>query len=195
VRLPRATHLIVGFQYQEEARRFLGELKERFGRFELDLHPDKTRLIEFGRFAQQTRLKRGQGKPETFNFLGFTHICSRNSNGKFLIARKTVRKKWQAKLKALRIELRQRMHDPIPEQGAYLRSVVMGHNHYYGVPTNRVSIGAFRLAVCRMWFKILRRRSDKRILVWERMKRLIAKWIPPARICHPYPSERFVVIT
>lgn len=190
-----ADDFIVGFQYPEEARRFLDDLKERFARFELQLHPDKTRLIEFGRFAQENRLKRGQRKPEIFNFLGFTHICGRNKNGKFLVVRKTVRKKWQAKLKALRMEMRRRMHDPIPEQGAYLRSVVLGHNNYYGVPTNKVSMQAFRLAVSRMWFKILRRRSDKHILVWERMKRLIAKWIPPARICHPYPCDRFIVNT
>jgi group II intron reverse transcriptase/maturase len=190
-----ADDFIVGFQYQEEARRFLADLKERLAQFGLDLHPDKTRLIEFGRFAQQNRHTRGQGKPETFNFLGFTHICSRNSNGRFLILRKTARKKWQAKLKAVRMELRRRLHDPVPEQGSYLRSVVLGHIHYYGVPTNSASIRAFRYAICRMWFRTLRRRSDKTLLNWSRMQRLIAKWIPPARICHPYPSQRLVVKT
>jgi RNA-directed DNA polymerase len=190
-----ADDFIVGFQYPEQAQRFKEALRERLAKFGLELHPEKTRLIEFGRFAQQSRQQRGQGKPETFTFLGFTHICSRNSNGRFLVLRKTARKKWQAKLKAVRLELRRRMHDPVPEQGSYLRKVVLGHVHYYGVPTNSESIRAFRFTICRLWFRVLRRRSDKTYLNWSRMKRLIDRWIPPARICHPYPSERLVVTT
>jgi len=139
--------------------------------------------------------KRGEGKPESFNFLGFTHICGKTKKGKFTVLRQTMRKKWQAKMKELYLELRSRMHDSVPKQGAYLRSVVAGHIRYYGVPTNSTAIGAFRKKVCRLWHKVLKRRSDKHRLPWERMKRLIAKYIPAARICHPYPSERLCVNT
>lgn len=195
MRFPRATHLVVGFQYHRDAECFLDELKERFAQFGLALHKDKTRLIEFGRFAVQNRAKRGEGKPETFNFLGFTHICGRTRKGWFTIRRKTIGKKLQTKIKEVKAELRCRMHDPIPEQGAYLRSVVAGHTRYYGVPLNSPSIGMFRKEICRLWLKTLRRRSHKHRLTWERMQRLIAKWIPPARVCHPYPLKRFGVIT
>lgn len=188
-----ADDFVVGFQHRDEADRFLAELRERFAKFGLELHPDKTRLIEFGRFAAQSREKRGVTKPETFNFLGFTHICGKTRKGKFTVLRQTMRKKWQAKLKELNIELRRRMHNPVPEQGTYLRSVVTGHVRYYGVPSNSAAIGAFREKVSRLWFKVLRRRSQKHSLTWDRMKRLIARYIPPARICHPYPSTRLRV--
>jgi len=190
-----ADDFVVGFQYRADARRFQSELMERFVKFGLTIHPDKTRLIEFGRFAVQNRLERGQGKPETFNFLGFTHICGTTRKGKFTVLRKTMRKKLTAKLKEVYAELRKRMHDPIPEQGAYLRSVVAGHTRYYGVPMNGPSISIFRKEICRLWQKVLRRRSHKHHLTWDRMKRLIASWIPTARICHPYPLVRFGVIT
>jgi group II intron reverse transcriptase/maturase len=190
-----ADDFVVGFQYRDEAQRFLAELHERFTQFGLELHPDKTRLIEFGRFAVQTRKKRGAGKPETFNFLGFTHICGKTREGKFTVLRQTMRKKWQAKLKELTIELRRRMHHTVPEQGAYLRSVVAGHMRYYGVPMNSTAIGAFREKVNRLWHKVLKRRSDKHRLSWERMSRLIDRYIPAARICHPYPSQRLRVST
>lgn len=190
-----ADDFVVGFQYSAEARRFQRELTERFAKFGLTIHPDKTRLIEFGRFAAQNRLERRQGKPETFNFLGFTHICGKTRKGKFTVLRKTMRKKLTAKLKEVYAELRKRMHDPIPEQGAYLRSVVAGHTRYYGVPMNGPSISMFRKEICRLWRKALRRRSQKHHLNWDRMKRLIASWIPTARICHPYPLVRFGVIT
>jgi RNA-directed DNA polymerase len=190
-----ADDFVMGFQYRHEAERFLAELKERFAKFGLELHPDKTRLIEFGRFAAQRREEKGKGKPETFDFLGFTHICGRSRKGWYTVLRRTVRKKWQAKLKEVNTELRLRMHDPVPEQGAYLRSVVAGHVRYYGVPTNSPAIGAFRKAVCRLWQKVLKRRSEKHDLAWDRMKRLIARYIPPARICHPHPLVRFGVIT
>lgn len=190
-----ADDFVVGFQHRDEAERFPVELRERFGKFDLELHPEKTRLIEFGRFAAQNRKKRGEGKPETFNFLGFTHICGKTRKGKFTVLRQTMRKKWQAKLREVHIELCSRMHDSVPEQGAYLRSVVAGHIRYYGVPMNSTAIGAFREKVCRLWHKVLRRRSDKHRLPWERMKRLIAKYIPAARICHPYPSARLCVNT
>jgi len=161
----------------------------------LELHPDKTRLIEFGRFAVPNRERRGEGKPETFNFLGFTHICGKTRKRKFTVLRKTMRKRWQAKLKEVYGELWRRMHDPMPEQGAYLRSVIMGHARYYGVPMNGPSVAAFRKEVCWLWSKVLKRRSQKHHLTWERMKRLIDRWLPVTRVCHPYPLVRFGVIT
>jgi RNA-directed DNA polymerase len=186
---------VVGFQHCFEAKQFLAELRERFARFGLELHPDKTRLIEFGRVAASNRKGKGEGKPETFDFLGFTHICGKGKNGWFTVFRKTMRKKWQAKLKEVRKELRRRLHIPVPEQGAYVRSVVAGHVRYYGVPGNKRTMSAFRLAVCRLWMKVLRRRSQKHRLSWERMSRLIARWIPPVRICHPFPRQRLGVTT
>jgi len=181
---------VAGFQYQSDAQKFLRELKERFARFGLELHSEKTRLIEFGRFAAQSRLARGQGKPETFDFLGFTHICGKTRRGKFTILRKTMRKRWQNKLKEVSWELRTRMHRPVPEQGAYLRSVLLGYMRYYGVPMNGRSLDAFRHALHRVWWKVLRRRSQKHNLSWKRMERLIAAWFPSVRIYHPYPLER-----
>jgi RNA-directed DNA polymerase len=190
-----ADDFVMGFQHRHEAHQFLAGLRERLATFGLELHPDKTRLIRFGRFAAQNRKEQGERKPATFNFLGFTHICGTTRSGKFTVLRQTVRKKWQAKLKEVYIELRRRMHQPVPEQGAYLRSVVAGHVRYYGVPMNSQAIGAFREQVCRLWMKVLKRRSDKHNLTWDRMKRLIAKYIPAVRICHRYPSERLSVIT
>jgi group II intron reverse transcriptase/maturase len=190
-----ADDFVLGFQYRHEAERFAADLRERMAHFGLELHADKTRLIEFGRFAAENRKRRGEGKPETFNFLGFTHICGRTRQGKFTVLRRTIRKRLQAKLKEVTTELRRRMHDPVPEVGAYLRSVVAGHIRYFGVPMNGTSIGMFHMEVCRRWLKVLRRRSQKHNLTWERMKRLIAQWIPPARICHPYPLTRFYATT
>lgn len=190
-----ADDFVMGFQNRYEAHKFLGELRERFAKFGLELHPDKTRLIAFGRFAAQNREERGERKPATFNFLGFTHICGTTRKGKFTVLRQTMRKKWQAKLKEVYVELRRRMHNSVPEQGAYLRSVVAGHVRYYGVPMNSAAIAAFREKVCRLWFKVLKRRSDKYSLTWDRMSRLIDRYIPQPRICHPYPSERLRVTT
>jgi group II intron reverse transcriptase/maturase len=190
-----ADDFVMGFQHRYEAHQFLGELRERLANFGLELHPDKTRLIRFGRFAAQNRKEKGERKPETFNFLGFTHICGTTRRGKFTVLRQTMRKKWQAKLKEVYIELRRRMHNSVPEQGAYLRSVVAGHMRYYGVPMNSAAIGAFREKVCRLWMKVLKRRSDKHSLTWVRMGRLIDRYIPQTRICHPYPSERLSVTT
>ena len=190
-----ADDFVVGFQYRHEAKQFLVELKERFSKFGLKMHSDKTRLIEFGRFAAQDRERRSLGKPSTFNFLGFTHICGKTRKGKFIILRKTIRSKLQKKLKEVYVKLRRCMHYPIPVQGGYLRSVVAGHVRYYGVPLNSSALSVFRKEICRMWCKILRRRSQKSKLIWERMKRLIAKWIPKVRICHPYPNLRLSVTT
>ena len=190
-----ADDFIVGFQYRHEAERFLADLRERFQGFGLALHPDKTRILEFGRFARENRCRRGEAKPETFTFLGFTHICGKTRRGRFTVIRRTMRTRLQAKLKEVYQELKRRMHDPVPEQGAYLRSVVGGHIRYYGVPMNRAPLLVFRKEVGRLWWKALRRRSQKHRLTWDRMKRLINRWFPPARVCHPYPLVRVGVIT
>ena len=182
-----ADDFAVGFEHRVEAERFLAELRERFAKFGLELHPDKTRLIEFGRFADSNRRKRGGGKPETFNFLGFTHSCAKTKAGKFTVLR--------AKLAAVKAELRQRLHDPVPEQGAYLRSVVMGHVRYYGVPLNGPALKAFRGAIGWIWCRTLRRRSQRHRVTWTRMRRLNSRWLPTPRICHPYPLVRFGVVT
>ncbi len=191
-----ADDFVVGFQHRVEAERFLAELRERFARFGLELHPEKTRLIEFGRFARQNRADRGGGgAPETFNFLGFTHSCGKTRKGGFTVLRQTMRTRWQAKLREVKTELRRRLHEPIPQVGAYLRSVVLGHVRYYGVPMNGPAIGAFRQAIGRLWWRALRRRSQGNHLPWHRMQRLLTDWLPPVRICHPYPLVRFGVIT
>jgi group II intron reverse transcriptase/maturase len=191
-----ADDFVVGFQHRIEAERFLTELRERFARFGLELHPEKTRLIEFGRFARKSRNDRGDGgAPETFNFLGFTHSCGKTRKGGFTVLRQTMRTRWQGKLREVKAELRRRLHEPIPELGAYLRSVVQGHVRYYGVPMNGPALGAFRFAVGRLWWLALRRRSQGNHLPWHRMRRLVAAWLPPVHICHPYPLVRLGVIT
>src|SRR5881398_563230 len=150
-----ADDFVVGFEHRQDAERFLAEMRERFSRFGLELHPGKTRLIEFGQFADQNRRGRGDGKPETFNFLGFTHSCARKRSGRFTVLRQTMRSRWQAKLKEIKVELRRRLHRPIPEQGTYLRAVVLGHCRYYGVPMNGPALSAFRRAVGRLWRQVL----------------------------------------
>jgi group II intron reverse transcriptase/maturase len=190
-----ADDFVVGFQHRTDAERFLIELRARMATFGLELHPDKTRLLEFGRYAAVNRAARGLGKPETFNFLGFTHICGKTRKGGFTVLRQTMRQRWQAKLKALKLALRRRMHLPIPELGRYLRVVVLGHVRYYGVPLNYPSISAFRWAVAMLWWRTLCRRSQTGWVSWSRMCRYIARWLPPARICHPYPGVRLGVVT
>ncbi|HLG12905.1 MAG TPA: group II intron reverse transcriptase/maturase [Blastocatellia bacterium] len=191
-----ADDFVVGFQHRSDAERFHKELAERFAKFKLKLHPEKTRLIEFGCYAVNNRKRRGKGKPETFNFLGFTHICGKKrSNGMFTVYRRTMSKRKRAKLKAIRTELRKRMHQRVPEVGKWLRSVVEGHNRYYGVPSNLPSLSSFRFQVARDWYRALRRRSQKTRLTWERMYRLIDRWLPLPRLHHPYPLRRLGVIT
>ena len=191
-----ADDLVLGFQYKSEAERFWKELAERFRKFQLELHPEKTRLLEFGRFAAENRKRRGQRKPVTFNFLGFTHICGkRRSNGRFTVLRQTMRQRLQAKLSEVKAELRRRMHDPIPEVGKWLRSVVGGHVRYYGVPMNNQALHLFRFQVGRHWHRALARRSQTGRIHWDRMQRLIDRWLPPPRVCHPYPLRRLGVIT
>ncbi len=191
-----ADDIVLGFQNQSDAERFQQELVERMGKFGLELHPEKTRLVEFGPFAAGNRKRRGQGKPETFDFLGFTHICAKKrSNGRFTVLRQTIRKRLQAKLNEVKAELRRRMHDPIPVVGQWLRSVVGGHTRYYGVPMNSPAITLFRFRVGWLWHRALSRRSQNGRVRWDRMLRLIAHWLPLARICHPYPLRRLGVIT
>jgi len=191
-----ADDFVVGCQHRSEAERLHKDLEERFAKFKLKLHPDKTRLIEFGYFAANNRRRRGQGKPETFNFLGFTHICGKKrSNGMFTVYRRTISKRDRAKLKEIKTGLRRRMHEPVPQVGKWLKTVVEGHNRYYGVPSNGQSLSSFLFQVARHWFRSLRRRSQKTRLTWERMYRLIDRWLPPPRIHHPYPLRRLGVIT
>jgi RNA-directed DNA polymerase len=189
-----ADDLVVGFQHRTEAERFLQEFRERLAKFGLELHPDKTRLIEFGRFAESNRQRRGEGKPETFTFLGFTHYCGKTRNGRFTIARRTAGKRLRAKLKDIQQTLRTRMHEPVGKVGEWLRRVVGGYYLYHAVPGNLSCLGVFRYRLCRMWRQVLRRRSQKRRWNWEGLNRLLERWLPHPRILHPYPSERFDAI-
>ena len=186
-----ADDFIVGFEHKDDADRFLGELRGRFAEFGLELHPGKTRLIEFGRHAARYRKARGPGKPETFDFLGFTHICARSRGGRFWVKRITISKRMRAKLKEVKDQLTRRMHLPVPEQGRWLASVVRGHMAYYAVPGNIQAVAAFRDQVVRHWRRTLRRRSQKTRINWERMSRIATRWIPRARAMHPFPEARF----
>ena len=188
-----ADDFIVGFEYREDAERFLAGLRERFAKFGLELHPGKTRLIEFGRFAARNRAARGLGKPETFDFLGFTHICAKSRNGRFWVRRITISKRMRAKLKAVGDQLKRRMHQPIPVQGRWLASVVRGHMAYYAVPGNTSAVSAFRTQLTGRWYKALRRRSQKSRINWTRMNRIVTRWLPPVRMMHPFPEARFAV--
>jgi RNA-directed DNA polymerase len=183
------------FQYRSDGENFLAEMRRNLSRFGLELHPEKTRLIEFGSFAASTRAKRNEKKPETFDFLGFTHICSTTRKGKFCVLRKTKSKKMRAKLKEMHIELRKRMHDPIPEVGKWLRSVLTGHYNYYGVPRNTPALYSFHKEVIRLWMLVLKNRSQKNRVTWKRMGRLIALWLPRPTIKHLYPGQRLSVMT
>ncbi len=195
MRLLRATHLVLGFQYQHELKRFQKELETRVGKFNLKLHPQKTHSIEFGRYAAERRKEKGKGKPETFEFLGFAHMCSKSRKGKFMVLRKTSAKKMRNKLQELKRTLRERMHWSIPDVGKWLKSVIVGHCRYYGVPWNGKSLTTFRSVLTRMWYKTLRRRSQKSRTTWKRMNRLAKIWLPIPFICHPYPMERMRVNT
>ena len=188
-----ADDAVVGFQHRAEAERFLEELRCRLAEFGLELHPDKTRLIEFGRFAESNRRRRGDGKPETFNFLGFTHISGKTQKGWFTVLRQTIRSRLRAKLHEVKEALRRRMHAPIPETGSWLASVIRGHFQYYGVPGNQPALSTFRLAITRMWRQILLRRSQTARIPWQRMARLVKRWFPTVRLYHPYPNQRLVV--
>jgi group II intron reverse transcriptase/maturase len=186
-----ADDFVVGFERRDDAERFHADLRERFARFGLGLNDEKTRLIEFGRFAAERRRARGIGKPESFDFLGLTHTCAQTRNGRFALRRVTSKKRLRAKLQQVKEELLRRRDRPIPEQGQWLNSVVRGHCAYYAVPGNIDAVAVFRDQVAVHWRMALRRRSQRTNLTWERMNRLKTRWLPPARIMHPWPSERF----
>ena len=188
-----ADDFIVGLQHEHDARRFLDEMRERLGEFALSLHPEKTRLIEFGRFAAERRKRRGLGKPETFNFLGFTFICGKTRAGKFQVQRKTRRDRMQEKLRKIKGTLRRCAHHPIPAQGKWLGRVVSGYFNYHAVPTNFRALAAFRTEVAKRWRNVLIRRSQRHNLNWERMNCLLDDWLPKPRILHPWPDQRFAV--
>jgi group II intron reverse transcriptase/maturase len=188
-----ADDVVVGFECEDDAHRFLGEMRARLEEFELSLHPEKTRLLEFGRLAAFNRKRRGVGKPETFAFLGFTFICGKTRQGRFQVHRKTRSDRMRAKLRELKEELRRRMHWPIPAQGQWLRQVVAGHNAYFAVPTNSRAISAFRDHVANLWRRTLRRRSQRDRTTWLRMSRIADDWLPQPRILHPWPDARFAV--
>jgi RNA-directed DNA polymerase len=188
-----ADDIIVGFQHETDARRFLDAMRDRLKEFSLSLHPEKTRLIEFGRNAAANRKRLGLGKPETFNFLGFTFMCGNTRQGKFQIKRKTRRDRMRAKLEEIKRELRRRMHQPIPVQGKWLAQVVMGYFRYHAVPTNGRALTAFRLQVTILWRRALRRRSQKDRTAWNRITKLADAWLPKPRILHPWPDKRFAV--
>ena len=190
-----ADDFTMGFEYQEDAQRFLAELRERFAKFGLELHPGKTRLIEFGRFAAKNRQARGLGKPETFDFLGFTHICARMWDGRFWVRRITISKRMRAKLREVKDQLKRRRHQPVPEQGRWLASVVRGYRAYYAVPGNRAAVATFRTQVTKLWHEALERRSQRTRINWARMNRLATRWLPPARVAHPFPDVRFRATT
>ena len=192
-----ADDFVIGFQKETEARRCLDELRERLGAFGLDLHPEKTRLIEFGRYAQMNRKRKGKGKPETFDFLGFTHFCTRTrKNGRFIVGRRTQAKRMRAKLKQLKEELRRRMHCPVPETGQWLRRVVQGYYNYHSIPRNGAAMRVFTAALQRYWWKSLQRRSHKSNCDWERFYHRIARrWMPKLRVMHPHPEHRLNVTT
>jgi RNA-directed DNA polymerase len=186
-----ADDAVVGFQYRDDAERFWADLRDRLAKFSLELNAEKTRLIEFGRFAAQDRKARGLGKPETFGFLGFTHVCGKSRAGRFKLKRVTDSKRMRAKLRALKGEIERRRHQPIPEQGEWLANVLRGHYQYYAVPENSEALRAFRYQARRHWCKALRRRSQRTTVTWERMTRLADRWLPQPRILHPWPERRF----
>ena len=186
---------VFGFERKIDAEKFLEAMRGRMVQFGLALHPDKTRIVEFGRFAAVDRARRGEGKPETFDFLGFTHCCGQTRQGKFKLLRLTVKKRMRATLKAIREKLRAKMHWPIPVVGEWLGRVVQGYFNYFGVPGNQYRLCSFRSDICRMWWRMLQRRSQRHRLSWERLRRLDRRYIPPYRNTHPYPDQRFCVKT
>src|SRR5262252_4531361 len=188
-----ADDVVVGFEHESDARRFWDAMRERLQKFSLSLHPEKTRLLEFGRHAATNRKRRGLGKPETFNFLGFTFICGTSLRGRFLLKRRSRRDRMKAKLKEVAGELRQRMHQSIPAQGTWLKQVVTGYFAYHAVPTNSAALVTFRDQIVARWQWVLHRRSQKSALTWARMKKLADDWLPRPRILHPWPNQRFAV--
>jgi group II intron reverse transcriptase/maturase len=190
-----ADDFVIGFQHKAEAERCLDELRERFAKFELELHPEKSRLIECGRFAMQNRKDRGEGKPESFDFLGFTHVGGRTRKGKYKVQRIPMATRRRSKLAALKTELRRRMHHPVQDVGRWLHTVLTGYYQYYAVPGTSPWLSAMRHQLARLWYRTLKRRSHKSTLNWRRMTRLTDRWLPRPRILHPYPDQRLRVTT
>ena len=188
-----ADDLVVGFEHEADARRFWDAMRMRFEQFSLELHGDKTRLLEFGRYAIERRQRNGQGKPQTFNFLGFTFICGRSRRGAFLLRRHTRRDRMRAALREIKDEMRRRRHDSLTDQGRWLRSVVTGYFAYHAVPTNAQAIGAYRHHVIDLWRRSLKRRSQKDRMTWARIDRLADEWLPPPHVLHPWPEDRLAV--
>ena len=188
-----ADDIVVGFEHQADAERFWEDMRTRLANFALTLHPEKTRLIEFGRHAAKNRRARGLGKPETFNFLGFIHISGQSRRGDFPLKRKSRSDRVRAKLQVVKEALRRRMHETIDEQGAWLRRVAMGFNAYHAVPTNSVALWDFRFNITDLWRRALNRRGQKGKVTWKRMTVLQNRWLPKPRITHPWPSQRFAV--
>jgi RNA-directed DNA polymerase len=188
-----ADDIVVGFQHEADARCFWEAMRVRFEQFSLALHPDKTRLLEFGRHAAAIRKQRGLGKPGTFTFLGFIHICGKSRRGAFQLQRKTRGDRMRAKLREIKEQLRQRMHEPIPEQGRWLKQVVIGFFAYHAVPTNAKALSAFRHYVTDLWRRTLRRRSQKDAMTWVRISKIADAWLPQPRVLHPWPDRRFAV--
>jgi len=195
VKFPRATHLIAGFQHKQEAEHFRRELTKRLSKFGLTAHPQKTRLIEFGRYAVRDRRQRGARKPETFDFLGFTHVCRYNWKGKFVLTRYTRRSRMRSSLQAIKQGLRRRLHDPIGETGEWLHRAVQGHLNYFAVPGNSKRISSFVYHVRRSWIRSLRRRSQRSRMPFSRYAMIAARFLPEARILHPFPVARFMELT
>jgi len=187
-----ADDFVMGFQHRQEAERFLKDTQERLGKFGLGLHPEKTRLIEFGRFAAERRAKRGEGRPETFDFLGFTYFCgTTRRNGGFVVKRQTIAKRLRAKLAEVRQTLMGHRHEPIAQQGRRVGEVVRGYLNYHAIPGNKAALEAFRTQTGRAWLHALRRRSQRNRMPWARFSKIVDRWMPKARILHPYPNERF----
>jgi len=191
-----ADDFVMGFEHRSQAENFLAELQERMRKFSLELHPEKTRILEFGPYAVNNRKRREQSKPETFGFLGFTHIVGiKRSNRMYTVFRRTIGKKMRAKLTEIKQEMRNRMHHPVEDQGKWLKSVIEGHNRYYGVPGNQHAMMVFRFAIGQLWWRTLRRRGNRRKLPWKKMKRFVDLWLPQVKLHHPYPLRRMGVIT
>jgi group II intron reverse transcriptase/maturase len=188
-----ADDIVAGFEHEADARRFWDAMRDRFEQFGLELHGEKTRLLEFGRHAAARRKQNGQGKPETFRFLGFVFICGKSLRGNFLLLRKTRSDRMREKLREIKQELRRRMHQTIPDQGRWLKAVVTGFYAYHAVPTNTAPLWAFRGHVTRLWRRTLRRRSQKAGMAWSRMSPIAAAWLPTPRVLHPWPNQRFAV--
>ena len=190
-----ADDFVVGFEHHRDAERFLEDLRDRMRKFGLELHPEKTRLIEFGRFAAKDRKDRGDGPPESFDFLGFTHVCARSRKGGFQLIRRTMKKRMRAKLAGIKMILRERMHAPVRRVGRWLRKVLQGHYEYYAVPGNHSSLEQFRYWVLKCWRQVLRRRSQRSRIIWERFGPLVDRMLPRPRIRHPWPSRALLVST